>query len=94
MQCNCKEEMEAKLAEHVKAKLPQGFEDFEASLGGYTFTLGAKVDERFSAQYKGQVMVPKKSGGMKKQKVDVSFMAGYCPWCGERAISKKDEKAG
>ena len=92
MQCNCREELESAVRDHVKKTLPDGFQDYDASLQGYGFAMaGNQLTSPFFIEYKGEVQVPKKGGdGMKKQKINTKVAAKYCPFCGERAAPKED----
>lgn len=86
MKCNCKDEFTAILETHFKTTLPEGHRDFNASLEGYG--LGMDVTKNafvshFRIPYTGSVMVPKKSGGMKKQVIKSFIVALYCPFCGK-----------
>lgn len=95
MQCECRSELEAKLKEHVAKTLPEGFADFDASLQGFGFGMDSEtltMTSIFMVPYKGDVMVPKKNGdGMKRQKIDTSIRAQYCPFCGK--ATEANEKA-
>ena len=97
MQCKCKETLEAKLKEHVAKSLPEGYEDFDASLQGYGFGMETETMTMISiyqVPYKGQVMVPKKGGdGMKRRKIDTTIRAQYCPFCGKRAVPEGEEES-
>lgn len=87
MNCNCKSEMEERLAEAVKKQLPEGFTEYSAGLQGYSLILSDPMEERFSIKIQGECQVPKKAGGTKRHKIDTSVLAGYCPFCGEPAKS-------
>lgn len=94
MQCDCRKDLEQRLAEHLKQDLPEGFRDFSASLQGYGLILSSPVEERLSVNYLGEVWVPKKdsSKGHKRQKIDVNITASYCPFCGKAAKAENDEE--
>lgn len=85
MNCNCREEMEAKLEEKVKALLPEGFENYDAKLTCYGFgMIGNRLISIITLPYEGHAMVPKKNGGMKKQQIAYPIRPSYCPFCGEK----------
>ncbi|SDJ89224.1 hypothetical protein [Billgrantia gudaonensis] len=92
MQCECRAEIETAIRDHVEKTLPEGFQDYDAKLQGYGFALsGSQLTAPFFIEYKGEVQVPKKSGGgMKKQKIDTRIAAKYCPFCGK--VARPDEK--
>lgn len=87
MQCECRENLEAKLRDHVAAKLPEGYEGFHAKLEGFGFGINQEtltMTTILMIPYKGEVLVPKKTGdGMKKQKINTSVRAMFCPFCGQ-----------
>lgn len=87
MNCECKKEWEAKIAEKLKAKLPEGYENFNAELKSYSLGFGEdnKLVSMVCIPYEGSVMVPKKSGGLKKQKIGTFLKASFCPFCGKEA---------
>lgn len=90
MQCECKETLEAKVAEALQKDLPEGFTGFSASLEGYVLTLTNPMQTRLTIAYEGDVQVPKKNAdGFKRQKIKTSIQATYCPFCGERAAPKE-----
>ncbi|WP_062359834.1 hypothetical protein [Vreelandella aquamarina] len=96
MQCDCQTKVAEKLAEHVKAKLPEGFKDFDAKLQGYGFTLtGNQMSSPLMIGYQGEVWVPKKdpTKGMKRQKIDTFVTANLCPFCGKAAKPDDDKEA-
>ena len=89
MQCECRNEVEAKVRERIEATLPEGFADYHARLDSYGFAMmGNQMTTRLMIPYQGEVMVPKKAGGMKKQKIKMSVAATYCPFCGKRAVAE------
>lgn len=94
MQCQCRADLENKLRQHIEEKLPEGAQDYEARLQGYGFGMNPDTLTPTSIMmipYKGEVMVPKKSGGgMKRQKIDTSVRASFCPFCGTPTSSEKD----
>nr|WP_067285789.1 hypothetical protein [Marinobacterium profundum] len=83
MNCECKTEFEAKLAERMKADLPEGHADYKAELDNYTLGISdAGLRLEMIIPYKGRVQVPKKAGGLKTQKIDTWIKAAFCPFCG------------
>lgn len=96
MQCECRADLELKLKEHVAKNLPEGYEELDASLQGYGFGMDSEtltMTSIFQVAYKGDVMVPKKNGGgMKRQKIDTTIRAQYCPFCG-KATEANEEAA-
>lgn len=91
MQCECRSEVEAKVRERMESNLPEGFTHYEARLDNYGFAMtGNTMTTRLMIPYQGEVMVPKKSGGMKKQKIKMSVAASYCPFCGKPAQAEED----
>jgi len=92
MQCNCREQVEKKLRDFVEKDLPQGFTGFDAELKGYGWAIkGNALEDQMLIPYRGEVMVPKKSGdGMKRQKIDVNVSASFCPFCGTSMKTKKE----
>jgi hypothetical protein len=95
MQCDCQTKVAEKLAEHVKAKLPEGFKDFDAKLKGYGFAMaGNQLMSPFMISYQGEAWVPKKNGdGLKRQKIDTFVTANFCPFCGKAAKPDDDKEA-
>ena len=96
MQCDCQTKVAEKLAEHVKAKLPEGFKDFDAKLQGYGFAMvGNQLMSPFMISYQGEAWVPKKNpaNGMKRQKIDTFVTANFCPFCGKAAKPDDDKEA-
>ncbi|MDW5376802.1 hypothetical protein R6258_07695 [Halomonas sp. HP20-15] len=92
MQCNCRQDLEARLAERMKKDLPEGFHDYNASLQGYALILSDPVEERVAVTYEGDVQVPKKGGnGTKRQKIKANITANYCPFCGKSAEVDKEQ---
>ena len=93
MKCECRKNLEAKLRDHVAAQLPEGHEGFYAKLEGYGFGIDKETMAMTSIlmiPYKGEVMVPKKTGGgMKKQKINTSVRARFCPFCGKPTESEE-----
>lgn len=92
MQCNCRKDLEQKLADMFREKLPDGYQDFDAKLSGYTFLMvDGGLDEGVYLEFTGEVQVPKKTSGMKRQKIKHNVLANYCPFCGKRAAAEKGE---
>jgi len=93
MQCECRKDLEAKLRNHVTAQLPEGHEGFDAELECYGFGIDQETMSMTSIMiipYKGEVMVPKKTGGgMKRQKINTSVRARFCPFCGASTEAKE-----
>ncbi|MEL7966345.1 hypothetical protein AAG587_08210 [Vreelandella neptunia] len=93
MECECRADLEAKLKDHVTKSLGEGYEDFDASLQGYGFGMDSEtltMTSVFLIPFKGEVMVPNKNGGgMKRQKVDTSVRASFCPFCGKSTEAEK-----
>jgi hypothetical protein len=87
MNCECKKDYEAKISENLKGNLPEGSTEFTGELDCY----GLGIDDHnnfvtaLMIPFKGSVMVPKNSGGMKKQKVQTFLKASFCPFCGKAA---------
>lgn len=92
MQCDCQTKIAEILAGHVKKKLPEGYQDFDAKLDGYGFAMqGDKLISPFMIGYRGEVQVPKKGGGgMKRQKINTTVTASFCPFCGMAAKAEED----
>lgn len=85
MKCECKKVLEAKLEEHVKKALPEGFERHRADLEGFGLGIvGDSMVLQLAIPYTGDVLVPKKAGGLKKQKINTFVVASYCPFCGTK----------
>jgi hypothetical protein len=85
MNCNCKEEIEAKLTERLKEQLPAGT-DHGTELQGYGFTLGGNAMQvRGFIPVNQSAMVPLKSGAMKLKKSSLSMFFSFCPFCGVKA---------
>ncbi len=95
MQCDCQTKVADKLAEHAKAKLPEGFKDFDAKLQGYGFAMaGNQLTSPFMIKLLGEAWVPKKNGdGFKRQKIDTFVAANFCPFCGKAAKPDDDKEA-
>jgi hypothetical protein len=93
MQCKCRDDLEAKLKDHVTENLAEGYEDFDASLQGYGFGMDREsltMTSVFLIPFKGEVMVPKKNGGgMKRQKINTNVRASFCPFCGKSTESEQ-----
>lgn len=94
MQCECRQDLESKLREHVTAQLPEGYQGFDAKLEGYGFGINKETLTMTSIlmiPYKGEVMVPKKTGGgHKRQRINTSVRATFCPFCGKRADAEEE----
>ncbi|WP_445621309.1 hypothetical protein ACUN8C_05745 [Kushneria sp. Sum13] len=90
MQCDCRKEFEEKIADVLKKDLPEGWERFDANLNGYVLAMPS-LEERLTIRYEGEVYVPKKAGGLKRQKVSTSIQVRYCPFCGEKAATESKE---
>lgn len=95
MQCDCQTKIAEILATHVKKKLPEGYQDFDAKLDGYGFAMqGDTLISPFMIGYRGEVQVPKKGGGgMKRQKIDTTVTASFCPFCGMAAKAEEEPEA-
>ena len=94
MQCECRKDLEARLADRMKEDLPTGYQDYHASLQGYALILSNPIEERMAVNYEGEVQVPKKGGnGMKRQKIKANIAASYCPFCGKAAKAQDGEEA-
>lgn len=95
MQCDCQTKIAEILATHVKKKLPEGYQDFDAKLDGYGFAMqGDTLVSPFMIGYRGEVQVPKKGGGgMKRQKIDTTVTASFCPFCGMAAKAEEEPEA-
>ncbi len=93
MQCNCREDLEARLADRMKEDLPAGYKDYSASLQGFALILSNPIEVRLGVKYLGEVWVPKKdpAKGHKRQKIEVNVTATYCPFCGKPATADKPE---
>lgn len=94
MKCECKKSYEKKIAEKLTAQLPDGHKDFNGELSCYGFGFDDQNNlmTALMIPYKGSVMIPKKSGGMKKQKIDTFLKASFCPFCGKTASDGADAR--
>jgi hypothetical protein len=92
MQCNCREKVTATMIEQIKTALPEGHEDFSASLDNYclTFQKSGGLEERAYVSFSGHVMVPKARGGLKKQKINQKITVAFCPFCGTKAAAEEE----
>lgn len=96
MQCDCQTKVAEKLAEHVRKGLPEGLSGFDAQLEGYGFAMiGGELAAPLMIPYKGEVYVPKKdpTKGMKRQTINTSVTANFCPFCGTPAKPKPSQHA-
>ena len=85
MNCNCKEDIETKLAERLKERWPTGT-DHDAELQGYSFTLGGNAMQvRAFMPAKQAAMVPLKTGVPEFKTTSLSMFFSYCPFCGAKA---------
>ena len=93
MQCKCSDTFKAKITEQVVAQLPEGHRNLEIEMGHYVFPFTETgLDHRFAVPVKVRYQAPKKRGdGFSNKKSDTHILAGYCPFCGQRAVPDKKE---
>ncbi|SIQ14476.1 hypothetical protein [Marinobacterium stanieri] len=92
MQCECQSRLNEKILQAVKANLPKGSLEPKAELVNYAFIMnGNSMDTRVFLEFSGEVMVPKRGGGLKKQKIKQKITTAYCPFCGTPAENKDKE---
>lgn len=85
MNCNCKEELEAKLTARFKEQEP-GATDHGAELQGYGFSMsGSAMTVRGFMDVKQSAMFTPKSGIPKLKKTSLSMFFSYCLFCGVKA---------
>ena len=90
MNCNCKQELEAKLLEKLKAQHQNGSHHCVRLTGyGFTITADNKLNQTPCMEVAQSVTVPKKSGGHKQIKPKLSMFFSYCPFCGEKIGGEK-----
>ena len=83
MNCDCKQNIEAKLTENFKTNTPES-RDHKVELQGYGLCI---ADNTLKLQpymtYEGFSYVPLKKGGEKPKKVKGHMLFKFCPFCGE-----------
>ena len=85
MNCNCREELEAKLVENFKSHAPEAT-NHKATLQGYGFALiGNTMEMRGYMDVSAKATYPLKKGGTKEKTIKQSMFFSYCPFCGTKA---------
>jgi len=85
MNCNCRDELEAKLVENFKAHAPEAT-DHKAKLRGYGFALiGNRMEMRGYMEVEAKATYQLKKGGSKEKTIKQSMFFSYCPFCGAKA---------
>jgi len=88
MNCNCREETEAKLVELLKETTPEAH-SHKAELQGYGFTIiGNKMESRGFMEVKTSAVHQLKKGGEKAKTKTMSMFFSYCPFCGVKATKE------
>lgn len=87
--CNFRADIEKRLTDHYKPKLP-GSRDVDAKLMGYALTLGKGlgIQPYMPAEIRHTATI-KKTGADKRKTVKVNMYFSHCPFCGEKL--KKDD---
>jgi hypothetical protein len=92
MQCECVTRVRGLIEKRIKESMPEGSTgldwDFPAIRMGLTDS-GIVYMPVFDI--KGEYQAPKKSGGMKKVKVDTFIASTYCPFCGIKCKPEKSD---
>lgn len=86
MNCDCISDVELKIKSRIEQKMPDGSRSLELNFPQFRFGMTDRMDlvRIISLDVKGQYQAPKKSGGMKRVKVDTFIAATYCPFCGTK----------
>ena len=85
MNCNCKQDVEARLTERFKEQTPTGT-DHGTELQGYGFAMSSNAMQvRGFMNVRQSAMVPLKSGVPKLKTTTLSMFFSYCPFCGVKA---------
>jgi hypothetical protein len=92
--CNCRQETEARLLEHLPAQLPECHKNLSARLTGYALMFGdGKMQSRQVMPIDITYQAPTKAGVMKDKKKSMSMQANYCMFCGEKYDRDEPEAA-
>lgn len=83
--CNCKQEMEQKLAAAFMATLPTGSQNLTAELGGFGLLMGAdqNLEHKNQAEVQFTYRLPAQAGE-KPKKTSMRVTGNFCMFCGER----------
>jgi hypothetical protein len=81
--CDCRQELEVMLTTHYKEQKEfAGRENLNATLTGYSFIVGEKIESKSFTEAVITSIQTFKNGNKKEVKTKSSMFHSFCPFCG------------
>lgn len=95
--CDCRSDIEKRLLERVKGKIPEGSKNLEVSLGGCAFLFGEDggldMKNVMPINIEYQAPVKRQPGTFKTKKQKMNMTDNYCMFCGEKYAKEQPAEA-